>query len=94
MICGHIHQPKKELFETKYGKCTYLNSGDWVENLSALEYSFKRWKIYNYSYDKLSPFFADEELKSMELTEIITSFEMKLASKQQAVEKEDKSIDA
>ena len=94
VICGHIHQPKKELFETKYGKCTYLNSGDWVENLSALEYSFKRWKIYNYSYDKLSPFFADEELKSMELTEIITSFEMKLASKQQAVEKEDKSIDA
>ncbi|WP_297702447.1 UDP-2,3-diacylglucosamine diphosphatase [uncultured Eudoraea sp.] len=68
VICGHIHQPKKEILETKNGKCTYLNSGDWVENLSALEYSFKRWKIYKYSHDKLSPFFADEELKSMELT--------------------------
>ena len=67
LVCGHIHQPKKKFFETKMGKCTYLNSGDWVENLSALEYSFKRWKIYNYSYNKLSPFFADEGLKSMEL---------------------------
>ena len=93
VICGHIHQPKKEILETKNGKCTYLNSGDWVENLSALEYSFKRWKIYKYSYDKLSPFFADEELKSMELTEIIASSNMKLTSKQHTAEKEEKSID-
>jgi hypothetical protein len=26
----------------------YLNSGDWIENLTALEYNKKRWKIYNY----------------------------------------------
>jgi len=94
VICGHIHQPKKEILETKNGKCTYLNSGDWVENLTALEYSFKRWKIYNYSYDKLSPFYADEDLKSMELDELISSLEMKLVSKQQLAEKKDKSIDA
>lgn len=94
VICGHIHQPKKKILETKNGKCIYLNSGDWVENLSALEYSFKRWKIYNYSYDKLSPFFADEDLKSMELNELISSLEMKLVSKQKLAEKKDKSIDA
>ncbi|MEP0134033.1 MAG: UDP-2,3-diacylglucosamine diphosphatase [Eudoraea sp.] len=94
VICGHIHQPKKEILETKNGKCTYLNSGDWVENLTALEYSFKRWKIYNYSYDKLSPFYADEELKSMELNELISSLEMKPVSKQQLAGKKDKSIDA
>ena len=94
VICGHIHQPKKEILETKNGKCTYLNSGDWVENLTALEYSFKRWKIYNYSYDKLSPFYADEDLKSMELDELISSLEMKPVSKQQLAEKKDKSIDA
>jgi len=94
VICGHIHQPKKEILETKNGNCTYLNSGDWVENLSALEYSFKRWKVYNYSYDKLSPFFADEGLKSMDLTELISSLKIKKGSKQQTAEKEDKSIDA
>jgi phospholipid N-methyltransferase len=26
----------------------YLNSGDWIENLTALEYNKKRWKLYNY----------------------------------------------
>jgi hypothetical protein len=25
-----------------------LNSGDWVENLTALEYNKKRWKLYRY----------------------------------------------
>ena len=26
----------------------YLNSGDWIENLTALEYNNKEWKIYTY----------------------------------------------
>ena len=73
VICGHIHQPKKEVYENKNGKTTYLNSGDWVENLTALEYSFKRWKIYHYNHDKLSPFFMDEDLKEMDMNEIIAS---------------------
>ncbi|MFH6603952.1 UDP-2,3-diacylglucosamine diphosphatase [Maribacter algicola] len=73
VICGHIHQPKKEIRTTKKGGCMYLNSGDWVENLTALEYSFKRWKIYQYSHDKLSPFFADVELKDMDMQELLAS---------------------
>ncbi|WP_350288535.1 UDP-2,3-diacylglucosamine diphosphatase [uncultured Croceitalea sp.] len=73
VICGHIHQPKKEIYENRYGKTMYLNSGDWVENLTALEYSFKRWKIYHYNHDKLSPFFMDEDLKDMDMNELIAS---------------------
>lgn len=73
VICGHIHQPKKEVYENRQGKTTYLNSGDWVENLTALEYSFKRWKIYHYNHDKLSPFFMDEDLKDMDMNELIAS---------------------
>ena len=73
VICGHIHQPKKEVYQNSKGKTTYLNSGDWVENLTALEYSLKRWKIYNYNHDKLSPFFVDEDLKEMDLDELIAS---------------------
>ncbi|TAI48902.1 UDP-2,3-diacylglucosamine diphosphatase [Flagellimonas allohymeniacidonis] len=73
VVCGHIHQPKKEHFENKNGKCLYLNSGDWVENLTALEYSFKRWRIYHYNHDKLSPFFVDEDLKEMDMNELIAS---------------------
>lgn len=80
VICGHIHQPKKEFFENKNGRCTYLNSGDWVENLTALEYAFKRWKIYHYNHDKLSAFFADEDLKAMELHDLIASIVKKDAN--------------
>ncbi|MCK7590948.1 UDP-2,3-diacylglucosamine diphosphatase [Subsaxibacter sp. CAU 1640] len=70
VICGHIHQPKMLLKENKNGKTTYLNSGDWIENFTALEYQFKRWKIYNYNFDKLTPFFADEDIKEMEDVEL------------------------
>ncbi len=73
VVCGHIHQPKMEIRENKHGKTMYLNSGDWVENFTALEYQFKRWKIYNYSHDKLSPFFADEDVKEMEVKDLIAA---------------------
>ncbi|WP_298533838.1 UDP-2,3-diacylglucosamine diphosphatase [uncultured Algibacter sp.] len=66
VICGHIHQPKMKVFENKYGKTTYLNSGDWVENFTALEYQFKRWKIYNFSKDKLAPFIIDDDQDNIE----------------------------
>jgi len=49
VICGHIHEPKMLQKETKNGNTLYLNSGDWVENLTALEYNKKRWKLFRYS---------------------------------------------
>ncbi len=70
-ICGYTHHPKKEIREHKNGQCTYLNSGDWVDSLTALEYSLKRWKIYRYSHDKLSSFFADEDIKAMDIHDLI-----------------------
>lgn len=73
VICGHIHQPKNEIIETKKGKTHYLNSGDWVENFTALEYQFKRWKLYKYSEDKLSAFYADEKIKEMTEAELIAA---------------------
>ena len=48
VICGHIHQPQKRIVETAGGKVTYLNSGDWVEHLTSLEYCQKEWKIFEY----------------------------------------------
>ena len=60
VVCGHIHQTKKEIIETPKGRTTYLNSGDWVESLTALEFHFNRWKVYHYQNDKLVPFFSSE----------------------------------
>ncbi len=54
VICGHIHQPEMRVITTEKGSVTYLNSGDWVENLSALEYSNKKWSI-NYYNEKQLP---------------------------------------
>lgn len=48
VICGHIHQPQKRVFENEKGKVTYLNSGDWVEHLTSLEYCRNEWKIFEY----------------------------------------------
>ncbi len=48
VVCGHIHQPIIKDFTTNNGSVTYLNSGDWVENLTALEYNNKQWSIYKY----------------------------------------------
>ena len=60
VVCGHIHQTKKEIIDTPKGRTTYLNSGDWVESLTALEFHFNRWKVYHYQNDKLVPFFSSE----------------------------------
>jgi UDP-2,3-diacylglucosamine pyrophosphatase LpxH len=49
VICGHIHTPRiKEIVAKNGKKVTYLNSGDWVENLTALEYQNGKWSIYQY----------------------------------------------
>jgi len=50
VICGHIHQPEKRTITTEDGPVTYLNSGDWVENLTALEYTNKGWSIFKYDH--------------------------------------------
>ncbi|MFB5946506.1 UDP-2,3-diacylglucosamine diphosphatase [Albibacterium profundi] len=49
VVCGHIHQPELRTICTEKGSVLYLNSGDWVENLSALEYHNGEWSVYKYS---------------------------------------------
>lgn len=48
VICGHIHQPQIRNVHTAKGQVQYLNSGDWIENLTALEYAEGRWQIYQH----------------------------------------------
>lgn len=48
VVCGHIHEPKISNEVRKEGSIIYMNSGDWVENLTALEYNNKEWSIYTY----------------------------------------------
>lgn len=48
VVCGHIHQPEMRIITNNEGSITYLNSGDWVESLSALEYSNGKWSIFKF----------------------------------------------
>jgi UDP-2,3-diacylglucosamine pyrophosphatase LpxH len=49
VLCGHIHHPEMKLVQTEKGSVHYLNSGDWIENLSALEYHEGNWSLYKYN---------------------------------------------
>lgn len=48
VICGHIHKPQKRIISNEHGSVTYLNSGDWVEHCTALEYYKKEWKLFEF----------------------------------------------
>lgn len=48
VVCGHIHQPAIKKHSIKNKNIIYLNSGDWVENLTSLEYHNKKWTIYQH----------------------------------------------
>lgn len=89
VVCGHSHSPNKQVIATRKGECLYLNSGDWVEHMTALEYSFKRWKLYRYENDKLASFYMDEELKSMDMNELIATITQNKTSKVQDKKKRD-----
>ena len=54
------NQAEKKLYSNEKGSVTYLNSGDWVESLTALEYNDKSWSIYQFREDQ-SAEIHDEE---------------------------------
>jgi UDP-2,3-diacylglucosamine pyrophosphatase LpxH len=51
IVCGHIHHPEMRRIKVENGFVNYLNSGDWLENLTSLEYNDKKWKIFYYRND-------------------------------------------
>ena len=71
VVCGHIHQPEIRAIENEHGKTLYLNSGDWIENLTALEYVNSVWKIYKFDEAELlqmnTTAAEDEELYNSKL---------------------------
>jgi hypothetical protein len=50
VVCGHIHQPQMRTITTKNGSIIYMNSGDWVENCTALEFHNNVWSLYTHAH--------------------------------------------
>ncbi len=62
VVCGHIHQPEIKTIINHEGTIEYLNSGDWVENLTALEYYNGEWTLYKYNESDFISTTDDEEV--------------------------------
>ena len=54
VVCGHIHKAEMRMIKNEKGETLYLNSGDWIENLTALEYVNKCWSLYEYEKDEIA----------------------------------------
>ena len=68
VVCGHIHQPEIREISNSDGHITYLNSGDWVENLSALEFVNGEWSIYRFNASDKAEMLKETEEEIVELS--------------------------
>lgn len=48
VVCGHIHHSNMRYYQNHQGRVLYLNSGDWIESLTALEFDGEHWSIYRH----------------------------------------------
>lgn len=72
VICGHIHQPQKRVVKNEEGSVVYLNSGDWVEHLTSLEYFNNDWHIYTYD-EKVMNTVQVRDIESRKETDVVTA---------------------
>lgn len=65
VVCGHIHHPEIRLVQSRNEdrSVLYLNSGDWVESLTSLEYNERKWRIFQFNEE----FFPHDEADNDQL---------------------------
>lgn len=94
VVCGHIHQPEMREISNAEGKIMYLNSGDWIENLTSLEYHKGQWRIYRFAEEGLVDMIVhaseeDNHPSNNELfTELLNEFRSMKASNEASSSKE------
>ena len=66
VACGHIHSPKIKTYNVNGEDITYMNSGDWLESLSSLEFINNKWSIYEHTPSEDE--FEKEEGERIEMT--------------------------
>ncbi|MDX1463212.1 MAG: UDP-2,3-diacylglucosamine diphosphatase [Marinirhabdus sp.] len=78
VVCGHIHEPAMRSIRNKKGRCVYLNSGDWIENLTALEYDNECWTMYRHHPKKMKRVIFRKKNKDdiTEKTQLISAFQL------------------
>ncbi len=83
VICGHIHEPQMREIKNRKGSVMYLNSGDWIENLTALEYNKGEWSMYTHKEERQDkspkPEDYEEQLDIQTLINKVTNIEVEPA---------------
>lgn len=74
VVCGHIHQPCDKLVDIDGKSVRYLNSGDWIENLTALEFNDNKWDLYQHKETLIVDF--TEETEEQELFMFLKEFKI------------------
>lgn len=69
VVCGHIHQPVIKGIRSNNNEVIYLNSGDWIENLTALEYNNKVWSLYKYNESHYKKANEKEDVDDIDLVD-------------------------
>jgi UDP-2,3-diacylglucosamine pyrophosphatase LpxH len=69
VMCGHIHTPADKML----GDVHYLNSGDWVESLTAVvEHYDGRYEMINFlDFVRDHPMTEDQDSESMDVTDVV-----------------------
>jgi UDP-2,3-diacylglucosamine pyrophosphatase LpxH len=82
VVCGHIHTPADKLIHTEKGQIRYLNSGDWVENMTALEYENGMWnlKYWEPHWAETSEFAGEETFSNSSKAVFISAFKEVMGS--------------
>ena len=68
VVCGHIHQPQLRTIANEKGSVRYMNSGDWIEHMSALEFNDGEWRIH---YHKATPMKRASRSTALMMEELI-----------------------
>jgi hypothetical protein len=59
--------PQIKEVKTEEGSVMYLNSGDWVENLTALEYDNGKWEIFHYDKNYLDLIYPKDNFEQEDI---------------------------
>lgn len=70
VACGHIHQPADKWCDG----VRYLNSGDWIENLCALEYNHGQWLLHQHNEEIHIE--QPEEIEEFEMMSLLKEFNL------------------
>ncbi len=81
VVCGHIHQACISTYIHESRPVTYMNSGDWIESLTALEYNLGKWELYDYRKDSIAstPFVESNFRQEPSLQELLGNLKADLA---------------